>query len=130
MKKFVNLSTLERTIPAPISRLHDDLLWQVFSLNVLEDTVITYEIYAQSDISLIIARRTSQVCTIWRRVMLSSSLIWAKTINLKHLGQKNDKWRNEVLKRTGNALLSVIGNADEEKRTTEFFMTIWNNHWT
>ena len=91
--------------------LDADVLSIIFHLNTLPDDSFTVgdEDYDDtSDRSLITARFTSQVCRLWRYIMLSLPGIWADSLNFKYLEQKNDNWRKEVLKRTGTAPLSII----------------------
>ena len=107
---------MKRQIRRPVphsskARLDADVLWIIFSLNTLSDYNFTsgdddYDI--TTDRALITARFTSQVCRLWRSVMLSSPEIWGNSLNFKYLEQRNDNWRNEVLGRTGTAPLSII----------------------
>src|SRR6267143_51188 len=112
----------------PISMLHDDLLWHIFTFNTLEDDDIIYDYSADS--SLIDTRHTSQVCASWRALILASSSLWANVINLEHLNQKSDDWRNEILRRTDHSFLSVKGNLKEGTPATAFCLFLLSNHWT
>ncbi|KAF8910202.1 hypothetical protein CPB84DRAFT_1764891, partial [Gymnopilus junonius] len=56
-----------------------------------------------------IARRTSQVCNMWRTVMLDSPSLWANIIDLR---QSQGHWREEVIRRTGTSPLSIRGYFD------------------
>ena len=116
--------------PPPIFRLYDDLLLHIFNLNTLTDDDLIDNFYWRPEISLVSARHTSQVCTSWRSLTLASSSLWANTINLKHLDQKDDNWRREILTRTGDSLISVMGDLCEGRPTTEFFLSLLGNHWT
>ncbi|KDR70468.1 hypothetical protein GALMADRAFT_254888 [Galerina marginata CBS 339.88] len=115
--------------PPPISKLNDDLLWRIFNLNTLTDTDMIKNL-SSSEFSLTTARHTSQVCAGWRSLMLASSSLWASTINLKHLEQKNDNWRDEILKRTGNALISIGGRLEKGGHAAQFFLSLLGEHWT
>lgn len=101
--------------PSPISKLNSDVLREIFALN----TEINYErtfsnrqytsCRIRNLIPLTVTRRTSQVCQAWRNILLGSPSIWASCIDLAALDQKYDWWRNLVLQRTGQAMLSVTG---------------------
>src|SRR6266567_3695438 len=105
--KMPNFRIRNRYEPPSISRLNDDLLWRIFNLNTLTDTDFIGKFSGKPEFSLVTARHTSQVCTSWRSLILPSSSLWANTINLKHLDQKNHNWRREILKRTGDSPISV-----------------------
>ena len=137
--------------PKP-STLDADILWQIFSCNTFSDENFTEPIAIrknrqdgkdsdeedvvqhwwdtldmddETESSLITARHTSQVCTFWRQIMLASPNIWANTMNLRHLQQESDAWRTEVLRRTGTALLSLIGHRlRADTPGTEFFFSL------
>ncbi|KAF9539890.1 hypothetical protein CPC08DRAFT_770898 [Agrocybe pediades] len=104
----------------PASRLSDDILFMVFSLNTMQDDYFLNPLHFPQDWlldqedALLTARRTSQVCTQWRNVMLSSSSIWARSLHLKHLEQERDEWRNEMLRR--------IGSPRSYPRAKDFFL--------
>ncbi|KDR70463.1 hypothetical protein GALMADRAFT_885615 [Galerina marginata CBS 339.88] len=114
----------------PISRLNYDILWQIFNLNTLTDTDIVQNDSENHEMSLITARHTSQVCADWRSLMLASSSLWANTINLQHLNQRNDDWRGEILKRTTNSLLTIIGHLEAGWPTSQFFLSLLDGQWT
>ncbi|KDR70510.1 hypothetical protein GALMADRAFT_144781 [Galerina marginata CBS 339.88] len=119
---------LHRDEEPPISRLSHDILWHIFHHSTIIDAdFLASEISPER--SLITARHASQVCAGWRSLMLSSPSLWANIINLTHLDQENDNWRAEILKRTGNSLLSIIGNAGEGRPAAEFFLSLLGDHW-
>jgi len=125
-----NFRIRDRNGPPPIFRLNDNLLLHIFNLNTLTDTDLIERFYCKPKFSLVSARHTSQVCTSWCSLTLASSSLWANTINLKHLDQKDDSWRCEILKRTGDAPISVMGDLYEGRPATEFFLSLLGNHWT
>ena len=102
------ISLMEKASPrsfvpeSPISRLHHDILWEIFSFNPYSETI-------PLDITLDYIRYTSQVCRNWRTILLDSPSIWGNCINLDLLDQISDSWRNLVLERTGKSQLSVTG---------------------
>ncbi|KDR70462.1 hypothetical protein GALMADRAFT_271540 [Galerina marginata CBS 339.88] len=120
----------DRNQPPPIFNLNDDLLWRIFNMNTLTDTDIIKDSSSDHECSLITARHTSQVCAGWRSLMLASSSLWANTINLHHLNQRNDIWRGEIMRRTDNSLLSIIGHLKEGGPTSQFFLSLLGKHWT
>ncbi|KAF8900435.1 hypothetical protein CPB84DRAFT_1029131 [Gymnopilus junonius] len=109
--------------------LDEDILWRIFVMNA--------DIYApleggQDPVSsspLTIARRSSQVCQSWRRLLLGSPSIWGRLIHLDHLGQSSNLWKHEVLRRTGNAPLYIRG-VSIRRNAELFFFHIIDVEWT
>jgi hypothetical protein len=128
--KMPNFRIRDRNGPPPIFRLNEDLLLHIFDLNTLTDTDLIERFYHKPEFSLVSARHASQVCTSWRSLTLASSSLWANTINLKHLDQKDDNWRREILKRTRDSPISVVGDLYEGRPATEFFLSLLGDHWT
>ncbi|KDR76937.1 hypothetical protein GALMADRAFT_420002 [Galerina marginata CBS 339.88] len=115
------LSIFEPEVAPPISMLHDDLLWLIFMVN----TEIRPANDAQYD-RLQIARRTSQVSRRWREVILQSSSLWGRLIDLNALeGPRRENWRNEVYTRTGNSLLWICGRLSH----SGFFFSLMDRDW-
>jgi len=116
---------------SPISKIDADLLWYIFTMNTFKDEYFLEPHYQVSrDISpLITARRTSQTCVEWRTIMLSSASIWANSLHLSNMKQKNDNWRNEVLRRTGEAKLSIAGIVRDRTRTADILLSLLDIHW-
>lgn len=53
-------------------------------------------------------RITSQVCGQWRDLMLTTPCLWAKLIDIDHISNlRSQKWRNELIRRSGDALLWI-----------------------
>ena len=111
-----------------ISMCPDDILLKIFSINLdisqfrtgpaLEFTPLTR------------TRFTSQVCTRWRLLVLGSSSLWGKLLDLNDLDQKSNHWRDEVLLRTGQADLRVKVILDPQfRRITSFFFRILDEEW-
>ncbi|KAF4613273.1 hypothetical protein D9613_010853 [Agrocybe pediades] len=116
---------------SPISILHEDLLFNIF----LENTFLEFDDKLQEPISfygrtsaLTTARHCSQVSRQWRSIYLSSSFIWGRLIDVGELAQKTDDWRNEVIARTGEALLWVYGRSRSAK-TPDFFHPFLLKNW-
>ncbi|KAF9478426.1 hypothetical protein BDN70DRAFT_921891, partial [Pholiota conissans] len=103
---------------SPIHKLDDLLLWRIFTFNNTlyhgpqpEDKwqAIQHPVAVVKDHDpLTTTRQCSQVCEFWRDIILSSPYIWS-FIDLESLVQENDAWRNEVLRRSGGALLTIHG---------------------
>lgn len=96
----------------PISNLSNDILWAIFSLNAHQSDERDDE-HDFEPPPLLTLLRTSQVCSRWRNLILSTSSLWGQTINLDLL--QKQEWREEVMRRTGDAVLCIKGfcSADE-----------------
>ncbi|KAF8961481.1 hypothetical protein BDZ97DRAFT_1759852 [Flammula alnicola] len=92
----------------PITKLNRDILWYIFCMNAdLDDPIADRR---SSCKGLITAVRTSSVCKLWREILLlDSASLWGRIIDLNLLAGQHDKWRQEVLKRTGSAPLHIKG---------------------
>ncbi|KAH9484575.1 hypothetical protein JR316_0004057 [Psilocybe cubensis] len=134
----INISGVLLT-DTPINKLSTEILVNIFSLNghadacyidlintAIDDIVPTPE----HEAALTVTRSSSQVCHHWREILLDSPKIWATSLDLHCLDQASDEWRNEVLRRTGNRLLTVVGTLTGEKHYLDFFKEILANHWT
>ncbi|KDR68127.1 hypothetical protein GALMADRAFT_146612 [Galerina marginata CBS 339.88] len=105
--------------------LNSDIIWTIISL-------LTEE-FPTDDASKSI-RNCSQVCQFWRHLILDSPSIWGKLINLNDFRHSNDRWMEEVLRRSGSCLLWVSGRiqgrtADPTDALQSFFFSILNDHW-
>ncbi|KAF9551906.1 hypothetical protein CPC08DRAFT_714970, partial [Agrocybe pediades] len=76
-------------------------------------------------------RRCSQVCRHWRSIIVSSSSIWGRLIDLDLLtGQTTDDWMKEVVRRAGEALLWVYGEIGSYYNTQHrFLLTFLQDNW-
>ncbi|KAF9474918.1 hypothetical protein BDN70DRAFT_898572 [Pholiota conissans] len=119
---------------SPISKLDNYLLWLIFSINSVwsEDRVRT-AVYKHPKNALTTTRRSSQVCSFWRAILLASPKIWGNCIDVGMPGWQSTEWRDEVIRRTGKALLSVYNTGDHRialntsQRT--FVLYLIQNHW-
>jgi hypothetical protein len=99
--------------PAPISKLHRDVLWYIFSIisDTLGPPVSSRPWKPPSDLHLspltVITRQPSQVCSAWRSIVLASPSIWGHCLHIDLLDQRNDDWLREVFWRTRNAPLAI-----------------------
>ncbi|KAF8185109.1 hypothetical protein BJ912DRAFT_1060657 [Pholiota molesta] len=121
----------------PISRLDRDVLWHIFSINAdsSNSSVPYWSPPSDPQFSpLAISRRLSQVCRFWRRIILESSSIWGKCLDLDLLRQRNDRWRREVLRRAGTALLVVRARTalmhNPHVGVQKWLIDIISDYWT
>ncbi|KAF4613170.1 hypothetical protein D9613_010899 [Agrocybe pediades] len=103
--------TKSSPILTPISVLHEELLWRIFMENAdFPDDYMRWRINHLQVRPLIVARRCSQVCRRWRYILLSSSSIWRRMIDMDALIYRPETyWKEEVLSRAGQAPLWVYG---------------------
>ncbi|KDR73290.1 hypothetical protein GALMADRAFT_158383 [Galerina marginata CBS 339.88] len=90
-----------------IFKLDRDVIWNVFLINADMECIAEHKVPAVHTL-----RHTSQVCSAWRDLTLSSPSLWARVINFDFL--RGEGWRKEVLNRTGRSPLSVRGDTDQE----------------
>ncbi|KAF9475192.1 hypothetical protein BDN70DRAFT_884006 [Pholiota conissans] len=116
---------------SPIYSLNRDLLWVVFSLNSIDRSFYSAGLSEYNPLTT--TRRCSQVCVLWRQIILDSPSIWGNCMDLDLLGQEHNDWRDEVLRRTGTAPLCV--RAHFEKTITSstpvyiFLVDLTDAHW-
>ncbi|KAF9475873.1 hypothetical protein BDN70DRAFT_897805 [Pholiota conissans] len=119
---------LESTVKdSSVSKLGCDILWSIFSINSF-----SYGEHSNDRSPLWTTRKCSQVCSLWREIILRSSSIWGNCIDIDHLTQDQDEWRDEVLRRTGNALMAVYSDhvyVDEDTKEAGFLVNLIENHW-
>ncbi|CAA7263800.1 unnamed protein product [Cyclocybe aegerita] len=56
---------------------------------------------------LSVLRRASQVCSVWRGVILSAPVLWGRIVDIDILFVSHQDWSAEVLSRTQDALLHI-----------------------
>jgi hypothetical protein len=124
-----------------IFKLHEELVWRIFLLNADLNDEITFDAGqslaaprgqdpAFTTNGLTVTRRTSQVCRSWRSLILSSTAIWGRVIDLHILKHASQMWSHEVLKRTGEAPLDIKGELLGMSPTmTPFFSFLVQHHW-
>ncbi|KDR67184.1 hypothetical protein GALMADRAFT_258572 [Galerina marginata CBS 339.88] len=106
---------------APISKLHDDILWSIFTINAETPPSETY-------FPLTTTRNSSQVRRSWRELILRSSSLWGKLIDLDLLDQENDDWRREVVRRSRTSLLWIRGRVTSST-LREFLFSLMSDDW-
>ncbi|KDR70997.1 hypothetical protein GALMADRAFT_144084 [Galerina marginata CBS 339.88] len=110
---------------APILKLDRDILWSIIKLNT--DLFVNHR-------TLQSTRCYSQVCQSWRSFIIESPALWGKLIDLNELYRAGEKWRSEVLRRSGHSLLWVKWDSTEVSTPNcglfrEFFDVVLNHHW-
>ncbi|KAF9475195.1 hypothetical protein BDN70DRAFT_936077 [Pholiota conissans] len=112
----------------PISKLRRDVLWIVFSINSepLPNASVNLS-------PLTNTRRSSQVCKLWREIILQSPSIWGNCLDLDLLGHRY-YWRDEILRRAGDAPLSLKMRTMREcigghSDTEDFVIKVICEHW-
>ena len=122
---------------APIHKLGDDVLYEIFLANtyrVMRIVLMDLPPHYLSLSPLVLTRRTSHVCRAWRDVLLRSPLIWARCIDLDALDQATDDWRDLVLRRAGRSMLTISA-ASARKRMVPgsglatFLASLLDKHW-
>ncbi|KDR69388.1 hypothetical protein GALMADRAFT_145438 [Galerina marginata CBS 339.88] len=119
----------------PIFRLDSDILGRIFSLNADLDNFTTstgLDNNSHKLHPLNITRHSSQVCDRWRKLIIGCSSIWAGLIDLDVLNaQAHENWMNEVMRRTGQSLLTVIGFKElgPHPGAKELFISLLTDHW-
>ncbi|KDR78132.1 hypothetical protein GALMADRAFT_245160 [Galerina marginata CBS 339.88] len=89
-----------------IDILLPELLWKIFMMNADMDGDY-YD--ATSDFrALLITKRSSHVCQMWREVILNSSHLWGRIVDLDRLlTLRSDNWMELVMRRTGKSDLWI-----------------------
>jgi hypothetical protein len=71
------------------------------------------------------------VCKEWRQLILGSSSLWGKLLDLNDLNPGSDRWRKEVLRRTKNAMLHVRVDLDPARPVaTSLLFDILDKKWS
>ncbi|KJA24383.1 hypothetical protein HYPSUDRAFT_526272 [Hypholoma sublateritium FD-334 SS-4] len=124
--------------PIPITELGSDVLYEIFLANTYREIGSIPKDATQFDLShspLTITRRTSQVCRMWRDIILQSPLIWARCIDLDCLDQKTNNWRQLVLQRTAETMLCITAVSATRRMVPErhglatFFARLLDERW-
>ena len=133
--------TGESTQTAPIFTLASKMLHEIVLANTYRENLrLRTHIFFPGeppDISqspLTTTRHASQVCRVWRDILLQSPLIWARCIDLDVLDQRLDNWRELVLERTGDSMLSVTAVSAHRRMIPgssieTFLVNLLDKHW-
>ncbi|KDR68581.1 hypothetical protein GALMADRAFT_256849 [Galerina marginata CBS 339.88] len=113
---------------ASIHKLHTDILWSIFTFNTGPPLTSTSSRNIENCLRpLTVTRQSSQVCRSWRQILLQSSSLWGRLIDLNQLGQKNRLWADEVVRRSGFALLWIYGDMHPQgsmEANEDFFFSV------
>ncbi|KAF4612742.1 hypothetical protein D9613_011877 [Agrocybe pediades] len=112
------LSTTEGS-SCTVQTLPPELLLQIFMKNT--------ELDDPSHNQLHTARRSSQVCRLWREQLLGFPTVWGRLLGLEYYECVGNDWRQEVLSRTRGALLWITGSVTQS--TSGFFFSVLEEKW-
>ncbi|KAF9475190.1 hypothetical protein BDN70DRAFT_936072 [Pholiota conissans] len=122
---------LEYDTDYPISTLNHNNLYRIFSLNANDHEYLRYPKGAFSPLT--ITRRCSQVCMLWRDIIVGAASIWGSCIELNMLAQRRSDWRDEVLRRTSGARLSIyvhrVNAIHQSGIMHTLLVDLLQNHW-
>ncbi|KAF9552559.1 hypothetical protein CPC08DRAFT_714512 [Agrocybe pediades] len=124
--------------PPPISNLSPDLLWNIFQMNadMNDDEDIQFDrshdkVDSPSDRcqrALTCTRLSSQVCSLWRSILLDSPSIWGRLIDVGLLCLKwRNYWAEEIVRRSQDSPLHIKGPIAKEK--AEFILDLLDKSW-
>lgn len=104
-----------------IFNLNEDILLYIFTLNA---NMLSHEH------ALDTTRITSQVCRGWRHLMLATSSLWARVIDMDYISYPwSEKWRHELIRRSGDAPLSINANSLSGSADNSEFFNFVEKNW-
>ncbi|KAF9539687.1 hypothetical protein CPC08DRAFT_717418 [Agrocybe pediades] len=108
--------------------LPPEIHWNIFMMNTERDNK-TLEMYIpdSADHRLDTARNCSQVCRLWRALLLQLSSVWGRLLHLQNLEHTTDAWREAVASRIGEASLWITGEVTDSTRP--FIFPILEEKW-
>lgn len=108
--------------PSPaIFNLNDDILLYIFKING--------DMFCDED-ALDTTRITSQVCHSWRSLMLATTSLWAKLIDMDRISDPwSEEWRHELIRRSGTASLSIRATSFLPSMDIPEFFDMINKNW-
>ena len=110
----------------PIHRLNTDLLLYIIKMNA--------DMFSDNT-ALETTLTTSRVCHVWRDLMLNLPFLWARLIDLDRLHGRQDTLENELLRRSGTALLWIkarrcgLHGANSRAGCTEYALDFLGANW-
>ncbi|KAF9554159.1 hypothetical protein CPC08DRAFT_713139, partial [Agrocybe pediades] len=107
--------------------LPPEIYWNIFMINTERDNETLTLIGSNSDHRLDTARRCSQVCQLWRNLLLDSSSVWGRLLHIPNLECTTDTWREVVACRIGEASLWITGKVTDSTRP--FIFAILQEKW-
>ncbi|KAF8889736.1 hypothetical protein CPB84DRAFT_1849270 [Gymnopilus junonius] len=122
------------TFPSPITKLGQDILWSIFSLNADMDEPLEYDAFLDKNFENISALDNvmiaSQVCQSWRSLLLRSPSVWGRVVRLNRLSELGKIGRKEIMKRTGNAPLCIKGSVQGKQSNYFFLSELFQKDWS
>ncbi|KAF9554152.1 hypothetical protein CPC08DRAFT_197283 [Agrocybe pediades] len=118
--------------PCAVDALPPELLWKIFMINTEREDLDEWSTgpwYVDDpDGRLDTARSCSQVCRLWRTLLLQFSSVWGRLLHIADFEHVADAWREVIIERIGDALLWVTGKITNSTRP--FIMPILEKKWT
>ncbi|KDR68839.1 hypothetical protein GALMADRAFT_145873 [Galerina marginata CBS 339.88] len=113
----------------PIHRLDIDVLLYIFNLNA--------NIFSPFENPLKTTRFASQVCRLWRSIILTTPSLWGKLLDLDHLCLYSDELKDVILQRIGpssSLWIKATSKIAQERASVvqkikAFFFSILDTHW-
>ncbi|CAA7265652.1 unnamed protein product [Cyclocybe aegerita] len=117
----------------PMGKLSREILLDIFSLNANMEGDSLQEaerIFDWKYRGLTTILSTSQVCRLWRDLVLSSTSFWGRVIDLSYLCHAKPEGREEILRRTGSAPLWLKGEyVVKDDTTANFLISLLTSEW-
>lgn len=111
--------------PPPFGKISDDILLYILTINA--------DLFSDGQ-ALNRTRIASQVCHQWRSLMLGTSFLWARLVDMDTIYREPDhKFGHEVVRRSGTAPLWIRVNSTglDPSSTSfkQFFSSVIGEHW-
>ncbi|KAF9552326.1 hypothetical protein CPC08DRAFT_714723 [Agrocybe pediades] len=97
------LLSINSMATCPIHAVPVELLQEIFLSNTELDDVPPHD-------RLTTARHSSQVCQLWRSILLQTPRVWSRLLDLNSLAKSKAKWREVVVSRIGEAPIWMEGS--------------------
>ncbi|KAF9539689.1 hypothetical protein CPC08DRAFT_717420 [Agrocybe pediades] len=107
--------------------LPPEIYWNIFMINTERGDEPSMVTESDSDHRLDTARHCSQVCRLWRTLLLQFSSVWGRLLHLQNLEHTTDAWREVVASRVGEASLWITGIVTDSTRP--FIFAILEEKW-
>ncbi|KAF4612745.1 hypothetical protein D9613_011874 [Agrocybe pediades] len=110
--------------------LPPEIYWNIFMINTErgDEPLTSLTVIApESDHRLDTARHCSQVCRLWRTLLLQFSSVWGRLLHLQNLEHTTDAWMEVVASRIGEASLWITGYVTDSTRP--FIFAILEEKW-
>ncbi|PPQ74662.1 hypothetical protein CVT26_005532 [Gymnopilus dilepis] len=92
-----------------IFTIPSEILLRIFDLMAIMDPRSDNENPALNTL-----RDLSHVCIQWRRLLLGAPSVWSRALNLGYLRRLRPEWRDEIVRRAGEAEMDVLANFGEQ----------------